>query len=69
MSITSHWYFCELRQIQERVGRFPKNFRMAAKKYKHYFDKDGQLKRFKDIPYIPLKSLLIHKYCLNVIVG
>ena len=46
----------------QMLGKIPKNFAKRAGYYNKFFTKNGKMRRVKDIKYIPLKDILIHKY-------
>ena len=46
----------------QMLGKIPKNFAKRAEHYNKFFTKNGKMRRVKDIKYIPLCDILIHKY-------
>ena len=51
-----------LAQIIEAVGKMPKNFALSGLDSYKYFDKNGKLRRIKNLIYFPIKEILIKKY-------
>jgi serine/threonine-protein kinase SRPK3 len=51
-----------LAQIEELIGKCPKNFAMTGKDSKLFFMPSGQLKHITDIKYWPLHKILSEKY-------
>ena len=58
--------FCKndshLCKFMEICGKMPKNFVERGIYWKKYFDKDGKLKRIKDVRHFSLKNILVQKY-------
>jgi len=58
--------FCKndshLCKFMEICGKMPKNFVERGLYWKKYFDKDGKLKRIKDVRHFSLKNILVQKY-------
>ena len=58
--------FCKndshLSKFMEICGKMPKNFVERGLFWKKYFDKNGKLKRIKDIRHLSLKNILIQKH-------
>ena len=51
-----------LAQIIEAVGKMPKNFALSGLDSYKYFDKNGKLRRIKNLIYFPIKDILVKKY-------
>ena len=51
-----------LAQIIEAVGKMPKNFALSGLDSYKYFDKNGKLRRIKNLIYFPIKEILVKKY-------
>ena len=58
--------FCKndshLSKFMEICGKMPKNFVERGLVWKKYFDKNGKLKRIKDIRHLSLKNILVQKH-------
>ena len=63
---TSNEDFCKndshLCKFMEICGKMPKNFVERGLYWKRYFDKNGKLKRIKDVRHFSLKNILVQKY-------
>jgi serine/threonine protein kinase len=58
--------FCKndshLCKFMEICGKMPKNFVERGSVWKKYFDKNGKLKRIKEVRHLSLKNLLVQKH-------
>ena len=58
--------FCKndshLCKFMEICGKMPKNFVERGLVWKKYFDKNGKLKRIKDVRHLSLKNILVQKH-------
>ena len=46
----------------ELVGQIPKKFALSGKRSKEFFNRDGELRRIKELNFWPLENVLIDKY-------
>lgn len=54
-----------LAQMIELLGEFPKSLIKSGKHSKRFFNKHNKLHKISKLQYWDLKSVLIHKYCIN----
>ncbi|OII74737.1 protein kinase [Cryptosporidium ubiquitum] len=54
-----------LAQMIELLGEFPKSLIKSGKHSKRFFNKNNKLHKISKLQYWDLKSVLIHKYCIN----
>ena len=51
-----------LAQMMELLGRMPRSLALSGRRYKKFFDRQGNLRRIRGLNYWPLKKVLIEKY-------
>lgn len=51
-----------LAQMIELLGPAPKNFSLAGKNSRRFFDRTGHLRKIRGLKYWPLKRVLMEKY-------